>query len=102
MLPSGAGQVKPSVLGKPVMLRFHLHPTVRASLVQDGAAILLRLSSGGWRFRSAGGQHLPALEESIYLGQRGEPRRSEQITVSGEIGPEGVVLKWALRRVAER
>lgn len=102
VLPSGTGQVKPSVLGKPVTLRFHLHPTVRASLVQDGAAILLRLSNGGWRFRSAGGRHLPALEDSIYLGQRGEPRRSEQITVTGEIGPEGVVLKWALRRVAER
>ena len=102
VLPSGVGQVKPKVLGKPVTLRFHLHPSVRASLVQDGAAILLRLSAGGWRFRSAGGQHLPALEESVYLGQRGEPRRSEQITVTGEIGPEGAVLKWALRRVGDR
>lgn len=101
-LPAGIGQVKPGALGKPVTLRFHLHPTVRSSLVQDGAAILLRLSGGGWRFRSAGGNHLPALEESVYLGQRGEPRRSEQITVMSEIGPEGAVLKWALRRVGDR
>jgi uncharacterized heparinase superfamily protein len=102
VLPEGVGQVKPATLGKLVTLRFHLHPTVRASLVQDGTAILLRLPSGGWRFRSAGGNHLPALEESVYLGQHGEPRRNEQITVSGEVGPEGAVIKWALRRVSDR
>ena len=101
MLPTGSGQVKPAILGKPVTLRFHLHPTVRASMVQDGTAILLRQAGTGWRFRSAGGTHHPALEESIYLGQRGEPRHSEQITVTGEIGPEGAVLKWALRRVGD-
>lgn len=101
-LPEGTRQVRPDILGKPLTLRFHLHPSVRASLVQDGAAVLLRLSSGGWRFRSAGGNRAPALEESIYLGQRGEPRRCEQITVTGEIGPEGVQIKWALRRVGER
>jgi len=64
--------------------------------------VLLRLSNGGWRFRSAGGNAPPALEESIYLGQRGEPRRCEQITVTGEIGPEGAIIKWALRRVGDR
>jgi uncharacterized heparinase superfamily protein len=102
VLPEGMTQVKPDVLGKPFTVRFHLHPTVRASLVQDGAAVLLRLSGGGWRFRSAGGNRPPALEESIYLGQRGEPRHSEQITVSGQVGPEGAVIKWALRRVGDR
>jgi uncharacterized heparinase superfamily protein len=102
VLPEGMSQVKPEILGKSFTLRFHLHPTVRASLVQDGAAVLLRLSGGGWRFRSAGAQHPPLLEESVYLGQRGEPRRSEQITVTGEIGPEGAMVKWALRRVGDR
>lgn len=102
VLPSGVSQVKADVIGKPFTLRFHLHPTVRSSLVQDGAAVLLRLSGGGWRFRSAGGNHQPKLEESVYLGQRGEPRRSEQITVTGEIGPEGAMIKWALRRVGDR
>ena len=102
VLPEGVTRVKAEFLGKPFMLRFHLHPSVRSSLVQDGAAILLRLSGGGWRFRSAGGDHQPTLEESVYLGQRGEPRRSEQITVTGEIGPEGAAIKWALRRVGDR
>ncbi len=101
-LPEGAAQVRPESLGKPFTIRFHLHPTVRASLVQDGAAILLRLSGGGWRFRSAGAARPPALEESVYLGQRGEPRRCEQITVAGDIGPEGATIKWALRRVGDR
>ncbi len=103
VLPDGVTQVKADVLGKPFTLRFHLHPTVRSSLVQDGAAVLLGLSGGGgWRFRSAGGNHQPKLEESVYLGQRGKPRRNEQIIVTGEIGPEGAMIKWALRRVGER
>lgn len=101
-LPEDTGSVRAELLGKPFTIRFHLHPGVRASLVQDGAAVLLRVSGGGWRFRSAGGLGPPALEESIYLGQRGEPRRCEQIVVSGEIGPEGAAVKWALRRVGDR
>ena len=56
------------------VLRFHLHPTVDASLQQDGETALLRLPSGsGWRLRAEGARI--SLEDSIYLG-RGEPRRT--------------------------
>src|SRR6266851_1221070 len=48
-------------------IRFHLHPTVQVSLIQDGAAALLRLASGaGFRLRAQGAQM--SLAESIYLG----------------------------------
>lgn len=41
---------------RPFFVRFHLHPDVKASLVQNGAGVLLRLPSGdGWRFQSSGG-----------------------------------------------
>jgi uncharacterized heparinase superfamily protein len=85
-------------------LRFHLHPGVSASLVQDGAAVLLRLpSGGGWRFRTDGGNI--ALEESVYLGS-GEVKRSNQIVVSGGVTAEGprpgAVVRWSLQRVAGR
>ena len=37
-------------------IRFHLHPAVKASLVQGGASVLLRLpNKTGWRMRCAGG-----------------------------------------------
>jgi uncharacterized heparinase superfamily protein len=58
---------------QPFSIRFHLHPAVIASVQQDGAAVLLRLPTGGWRLR-AEGAHV-SLEESIYLGGA-EPRRS--------------------------
>lgn len=78
--------------------RFHLHPSVRASLVQDGASVLLRLPSGmGWRFRAKGG--VTGLRESVYLGIEGEVKRCEQIVVSGATQDGGAQLKWAFTRL---
>ncbi|WP_448204388.1 heparinase II/III family protein [Azospirillum sp. sgz302134] len=83
--------------GQPFTIRFHLHPSVQASLIQGGSQVLLRLHSGaGWRLRATGG-HVE-LEESIYLGNGDEPRRTTQIAISGHSGPEGITVKWALRR----
>jgi len=81
---------------QPFTLRFHLHPTVSASLQQDGEAALLRLpTGGGWRLRADGGRM--ALEESIYLGGY-ETRRTEQVVLtSGADGPQQI--KWAITRV---
>jgi uncharacterized heparinase superfamily protein len=86
--------------GREVAVRFHLHPAVGASLVQGGAAVLLRLPSGkGWRFRGAGG--LLALEESIYLGDPAEIRRSQQIVMRAQVNGQGAAptFKWALQKV---
>lgn len=78
--------------------RFHLHPDVSASLVQNGAAILLRLPSGtAWRFQAAGGAL--DLSESIYFGAGGK-RRTEQITVSAPLQGEDVQVRWALKRLS--
>ncbi len=81
---------------QPFTLRFHLHPSVQASLQQDGEAVLLRTPSvGGWRLRADGAKL--ALEESIYLGGD-EPRRSEQIVLTGyPDGPQ--MVKWAITKV---
>ncbi|MCZ6637169.1 MAG: heparinase II/III family protein [Alphaproteobacteria bacterium] len=81
-------------------LRFHLHPRIVASLVQDGAAVLLRLPSGaGWRFQAEGGN--VSVQDSIYVGG-GEVKRSSQIVVSGGVtagGPRpGALVRWAFRR----
>ncbi len=77
-------------------LRFHLHPSVQASLQQDSAAVLMRLrSGGGWILRADGAQL--SLDESIYLGS-GELRKTEQIVLTGrEGGPQHV--KWAIHKV---
>jgi len=87
---SGAG-------GKAFALRFHLHPKVQASLIQNGESILLRLPSGqGWRMRARGGSL--ALADDIYLGHAGDIRRTQQIVVAGELAGRGALVKWALKR----
>jgi uncharacterized heparinase superfamily protein len=78
-------------------VRFHLHPRVQASLVQDGSAVLLRLPSGlGWRLRTSTGTLV--LADSIYLGRRGEMKRAQQVTISGLVEGRDTMIKWALRR----
>lgn len=85
-------------LGRAFAVRFHLHPEVHASLVQDGSACLLKLPSGqGWQLRVAGGTL--DLNESIYVGRAGERRRTEQAVITGAIGPDETIVRWALRRI---
>jgi uncharacterized heparinase superfamily protein len=77
-------------------VRFHLHPGIVATLVEDGGAILLRLPSGAiWRMRATGAQM--SLGESIYLGT-GELQKTQQVVLSGISGPSGAAVRWALRR----
>ncbi len=82
--------------GAPFAVRFHLHPAVEASLIENGGGALLRLASGAvWRLRAAGADM--GLGESIYLGT-GELRKTQQIVLSGTTGPSGATVRWALRR----
>ena len=84
--------------GRSFTIRFHLHPDVQASLVQDGASVLLRPPSGnGWQMRAAGGAI--GLNESIYAGDGLNRRRSEQVIITGPVEAEEAVIKWALRRI---
>ncbi len=82
--------------GLPWAVRFHLHPSVIASVQQDGEAVLLRLPGGGWRLRAEGAR--VALEESVYLAG-GEPRRAEQVVLSA-LADQAQQVKWAITKVA--
>lgn len=87
------------------VIRFHLHPRVAASVVQNGAAALLRTASGtGWRLRASGGSL--ALQESVYFGDRGTLQRCRQLvlTVPADTVRESgsLTIKWALRREDRR
>jgi uncharacterized heparinase superfamily protein len=81
---------------QPFIIRFHLHPSVTASLQNDNGAVLLRTASGqGWRLRAEGARI--SVEESVYFGQA-EPRRAEQIVLAGhQDGPQQV--KWAMTKL---
>ncbi len=86
--------------GRKFAVRFHLHPEVKASLVQDGSAALLNLPGGGWQLRSSGGWM--GLEESIYLGVRGEVKRTQQVVIRGEAAAGDTHIKWSLSRMTDR
>tara|TARA_B100000674_G_scaffold173832_1_gene140472 strand:- start:2202 stop:3929 length:1728 start_codon:yes stop_codon:yes gene_type:complete len=79
-------------------IRFHLHPSVKASLVQDGTSVLLRLpDKSGWRMRCSGG--IASLQESIYLGDGQETKRTEQIVIVGASQQGAAQVKWALTKL---
>ncbi len=83
--------------GQPFAIRFHLHPSVSASMQQDGEGVLLRLpgNGGGWRLRAEGAKL--SLEESVYLGGP-EVRRTEQIVLN--VLPDSPQqVKWAITRM---
>jgi uncharacterized heparinase superfamily protein len=86
----GAGQAEYAV-------RFHLHPFVRAEIMEGGGAIHLLLGDGqGWLFRADGLQ--VGLEESIFLGGREGPRNTMQIVVSARVRDCSSVL-WTVERL---
>ena len=77
--------------------RFHLHPRVKASLTGEGGVLLRAASGQGWRFRAMGAP--VALDDSVYLGADGPPRRCRQITLRGTVAAAETVVKWGLARV---
>lgn len=81
-------------------IRFHLHPDVTVSLTQSGESALLRLpKGGGWRFRASGASL--AVEPSVYLGDEGPIRRTQQVVLKGRGHGDETVVKWALQREAK-
>jgi uncharacterized heparinase superfamily protein len=80
-------------------LRFHLHPRVRASVIQSGASALLRPpSGGGWRMRTDSGL---SINESVYFGTDNR-QRCEQIVITTPLAgvreTGEITIRWALRR----
>lgn len=83
--------------GLDVAVRFHLHPDVKAGLVQNGTAVHLRTpDASGWRFQVAGASL--DLAESIYLGEPDRVRRTHQIVLTARTNPHRTIVKWALKR----
>jgi uncharacterized heparinase superfamily protein len=66
-------------------IRFHLHPSIKASRLADGRNVLLVLPGAAketWLF-SAPNMRVD-LEESVFLSATDGPRRTSQIVISGQ------------------
>lgn len=90
--PRGKAQSDVTQMG----MRFHIHPKVLVSLVQEGTEALLRLPGGiGWRFTHDVGTL--SLEDSIYVGYGMDMRKTKQLVISGDFIGETTV-NWSLIR----
>ncbi len=89
-----------ALLGLPFALRFHLHPSIKATLSQDGESVMLVLTNRtAWRFAAKG--CVIDLADSVYLAGLPQPRRTQQIVLKGVIGRHDR-LHWAFKRLAKR
>jgi uncharacterized heparinase superfamily protein len=86
----------------PPILRFHLHPDVRATRDPRTNTVELALVGGdAWRFRIEGPP--PTLEESIYFGGPQGRRPTSQIVVRLNPPPPDspLAVRWTFERVRE-
>jgi uncharacterized heparinase superfamily protein len=74
-------------------IRFHLHPTVRATLLSDGHGAMLMLPDRDvWNFNAF--EDVVELEESVYLASAEGPRRTAQIVIYGK-GRRAPRVRWS-------
>ena len=94
--PKGRRKIRESA---PYAARFHLAPGVEATVTADGMGAILR-SKGAppWNFRCRGGNL--ALEESLWIDGRGEPHRTTQLVIVGEVSALGGEIGWQFRRTS--
>jgi uncharacterized heparinase superfamily protein len=77
------------------IIRFHLHPEVRAALSSAGGGIFLHLTDkSSWTFSAKGAE--TRLGESICFWGKTGPRKSMQITLAGHA--TGNPVNWAFKR----
>jgi len=78
--------------------RFHLHPNIQATVIQDGHGVLIKPHRGkGWKFSAAA--FALALEDSVYFDAPQRRRRCQQIVLSGLTEASGTTVKWRLARL---
>jgi uncharacterized heparinase superfamily protein len=76
------GQSLPDNSPDAFAVRFHLHPTVKASRLTDGRSVMLMLPNRQvWSFTAY--EDRVEVEESVYLAATDGPRRTVQIVVYG-------------------
>jgi uncharacterized heparinase superfamily protein len=65
----------------PAVARFHLHPSVKPSLIREGQGAMLALPNGEvWAFEASG--LAVSIEESIFLAATDGRRRTEQLSIA--------------------
>ena len=96
LTPRGRKKIRDSAA---YAVRFHLAPGVEVTATADGMGAILR-SKGAppWNFRCRGG--MLTIEGSLWIDGRGQPHRTLQLAVVGEVSGLGGEIGWQLRRTS--
>ena len=96
LAPRGRKKIRDSAA---YAVRFHLAPGIEPTITADGMGAILR-SRGAppWNFRCRGGNL--AVEESLWIDGRGQPQRTSQLVVAGEVSALGGEIGWQFRRTS--
>jgi uncharacterized heparinase superfamily protein len=80
-------------------VRFHLAPGVEPTITADGMGAILRSRAAPpWNFRCRGANL--ALEESLWIDGRGQPQRTSQLVIVGDVSALGGDIGWTFRRTS--
>ena len=89
------GRSIPAKAGDEYALRLHLHPSIKASRLQDGRGVILLLPDKEvWTFATFA--DAVQIEESVFLSATEGPRRTVQIVIYGRASAAPTV-RWSLR-----
>jgi uncharacterized heparinase superfamily protein len=92
----GASSTQIRVKDDSYALRFHLHPSVKATRLTDGHSVMLVTASKEvWTFSVP--EHRLELEDSVFLGGSEGPRRTTQIVIHGHAQATPRVL-WSFQQ----
>ena len=96
LIPKGRRRIRESA---PYAVRFHLAPAIEVTTTADGMGAILR-SRGvpPWNFRCRGGSL--TIEDSLWIDGRGQPQRTSQLVIVGEISALGGEIGWQFRRTS--
>jgi uncharacterized heparinase superfamily protein len=80
------------------VVRFHLHPNIKASRLSDGRAVMLVLPNRDvWTFEALDDQ--VELEDSVFLAGSDGPRRTMQVVIPAR-ARQAPQVRWSLARSA--
>ena len=96
LIAKGRKKIRESVA---YAVRFHLAPGVEATATADCMGAILR-SKGAppWNFRCRGG--MLTTEESLWIDGGGQPQRTTQLVIVGEVSALGGEIGWQFRRTS--
>jgi uncharacterized heparinase superfamily protein len=94
VLPGSGGRLRGSE--SDYVIRFHLHPTVKASRLGDGHSVMLVLANREvWNFEAPDDR--VELEESVFLAGNDGPRRTVQIIIR-QAAKQQPTVRWSFSR----